>query len=63
MGSSGINAVHGIPQINPINWFFLFLFFNLGFYIFIIKNNFFLEKLIIYKKNKFKKTNKFLFKL
>jgi len=29
MGSSGINAgVHGIPQINPINWFVLAVIFN-----------------------------------
>lgn len=52
-----------IPQINPINWFLLFIIFNFFFYLLVLKNNFFLDKLIINKKTNFIKSNKFLFKL
>jgi len=38
--------VHGIPQIRPINWFILFILFNLGFYILIVKNFFLINKII-----------------
>ena len=35
-----------IPQISPMNWFFLFLFFNLGFYLIIVKNYYVINKVI-----------------
>jgi len=37
--------VHGIPQISPINWFFLFIFFNLGFYLLLVKNFYLINKI------------------
>jgi len=29
--------VHGIPQIRPINWLILFIYFNISLYISIVK--------------------------
>ena len=39
-----------IPQIRPINWFLLFIFFNLGFYLLIVKNFYLINKIVNNKK-------------
>lgn len=39
-----------IPQIRPINWFLLFIFFNLGFYLLIVKNFYLINKILNNKK-------------
>ena len=39
-----------IPQIRPINWFLLFIFFNLGFYLLIVKNFYLINKILYNKK-------------
>ena len=39
-----------IPQIRPINWFLLFIFFNLGFYLLIVKNFYLINKILDNKK-------------
>ena len=39
-----------IPQIRPINWFLLFIFFNLGFYLLIVKNFYLINKILNSKK-------------
>ena len=39
-----------IPQISPINWFFLFVFFNVGFYLLIVKNYYLINKIFNNKK-------------
>ena len=39
-----------IPQISPINWFFLFVFFNLGFYLLIVKNYYLINKIFNNKR-------------
>ena len=39
-----------IPQISPINWFFLFVFFNVGFYLLIVKNYYLINKIFNNKR-------------
>ena len=39
-----------IPQIRPINWFLLFIFFNLGFYLLIVKSFYLINKIVNNKK-------------
>ena len=39
-----------IPQISPINWFFLFVFFNIGFYLLIVKNYYLINKIFNNKR-------------
>ena len=39
-----------IPQISPINWFFLFVFFNVGFYLLIVKNYYLINRIFNNKR-------------
>ena len=52
-----------IPQIRPINWFFLFILFNLSLYLIIVKIYNIFNKVIIKKEKLNFKNNIFLFKL
>ena len=53
-----------IPQIRPINWLLLFMFFNFRFYLLMVKNFYLVNKVFNYKKrNKITGKNSHSFEL
>ena len=53
-----------IPQIRPINWLLLFMFFNFRFYLLMVKNFYLVNKVFNYnKRNKVTGKNSYSFEL
>jgi len=53
-----------IPQIRPINWLLLFMFFNFRFYLLMVKNFYLVNKVFNYnKRNKVTGKNSHSFEL